>query len=82
MFDFGDDGFWDLETEDFALIGGLIGYAEEECEERMRLERELEAEEAKEETEEPPSSCCSISDEPPDGFFESLLEEDDEEPYP
>jgi len=44
MFDFDDDGFWDLETEDFALIGGVIGYAEEECEETARLEREAEKE--------------------------------------
>jgi len=45
MFDFDDgDGFWDMDTEDFALIAGIIGYAEEECEENARLVRESEKE--------------------------------------
>lgn len=45
MCDFdGGDGFWDLDSGDFAILGGVFGYAEEECEERMRLEREAEKE--------------------------------------
>ena len=82
MFDFDDDGFWDLETEDFALIGGIIGYAEEECEDRMRLERELETdeqvegEEIKENQDKRSTQCC----EPTDEFFD--IPPDDEEPYP
>ena len=43
-FDGGDDGFWDMDAGDFAILGGVFGYAEEECEERMRLEREAEKE--------------------------------------
>ena len=35
-----DDFFDDLEIEDFALIGGAIGYIEEEAEERERKRRE------------------------------------------
>jgi hypothetical protein len=35
---FGDD------TADFAILGGFIGYLEEEIEERKRREREMEAE--------------------------------------
>ncbi len=38
-FDF-DDFFDDLEIEDFAIIGGAIGYIEEEAEERERKRRE------------------------------------------
>ena len=38
-FDF-DDFFDDLEIEDFAIIGGAIGYIEEEAEERERQRRE------------------------------------------
>jgi hypothetical protein len=41
-FDGGDDGFWDLDAGDFAILGGIFGYAEEECEETMRVEREAE----------------------------------------
>jgi hypothetical protein len=40
-FDGFDDG-WDLDTGDFAILGGIFGYAEEECEEQKRLEREME----------------------------------------
>ena len=82
MFDFDGDGFWDLESEDFAILGGILGYAEEECEERMRLERELETdeqaegEEIKEPQDKRSAQCCEPSDEfigiPPD----------DDEPYP
>lgn len=84
MFDFDDDGFWDLESEDFAILGGILGYAEEECEERMRLERELEMDEQKKEKEidKNQDSHCSQCYEPPDEFFEWLLEEDEEELYP
>ena len=84
MFDFDGDGFWDLETEDFAILGGILGYAEEECEERMRLEGELETdeqaegEEIKEPQDKHSTQCC----EPPDEFFKSLIEEDEEELYP
>lgn len=35
-----DDFFDDLEIEDFAIIGGAVGYFEEEAEERKRIERE------------------------------------------
>ena len=37
-------GFWDLDTADFAIIGGAIGYLEEEIEEKKRLEREMKKE--------------------------------------
>ena len=40
-FDF-DDFFDDLDIEDFAIIGGTIGYIEEEAEERERRRREEE----------------------------------------
>ncbi|MBW2023681.1 MAG: hypothetical protein JRI51_12750 [Deltaproteobacteria bacterium] len=82
MFDFDGDGFWDLESEDFAILGGILGYAEEECEERMRLERELETdeqvegEEIKEPQDKHSTQCC----EPPDEFLD--IPPDDEEPYP
>jgi hypothetical protein len=39
-FDF--DDFFDLEMEDFALLGGAIGYIEEEVEEKVRIEKEME----------------------------------------
>ena len=35
-----DDFFDDLETEDFAIIGGIVGYAEEEAKEIKRIEQE------------------------------------------
>jgi len=35
-----DDFFDDLETEDFAIIGGVIGLAEEEAREIKRIEKE------------------------------------------
>jgi len=59
------EGFWDLDTADFAIIGGVIGYLEEEIEERKRLERELKKETEKCE------SCCEDRDpydpyDPPD----------------
>ena len=82
MFDFDDDGFWDLETEDFAILGGILGYAEEECEDRMRLERELETddknedEEIEENQDKRFTECC----EPPDEFIG--IPPDDDEPYP
>lgn len=38
------EGFWDLDTADFAIIGGAIGYFEEAIEERKRIEREMEKE--------------------------------------
>jgi len=82
MFDFDDDGFWDLEAEDFAILGGILGYAEEECEERMRLEQELEMDEQKEEkeTEKNQDSHCSQWCEPPYEVFD--IPPEDEEPYP
>jgi hypothetical protein len=46
---FGDD------LEDFAILGGFIGYLEEEIEERKRLERELKKKEEE-------SSCCDKRD--------------------
>ena len=82
MFDFDDDGFWDLEAEDFALIGGIIGYAEEECEDKMRLERELETDDKNEDEkmernqDKRLTECC----EAPYEFL--LISPDDEEPYP
>jgi hypothetical protein len=39
-FDF--DDFFDLELEDFAIVGGVIGAVEEEMTEQRRIERELE----------------------------------------
>jgi hypothetical protein len=36
------DDFFDLEIEDFALIGGAFGYIEEELEEDERKRREVE----------------------------------------
>jgi hypothetical protein len=45
IFDFDDsDGFWDLELEDFAFIGGAFGFIEEEEKEKRRIEREMEQE--------------------------------------
>jgi len=41
--DFGDF-FDDLEIQDFAWIGGAIGFIEEEMNERIRRERQLERE--------------------------------------
>jgi len=64
------EGLWDLDTADFAIIGGAIGYLEEEIEERKRLEREMEK--AEEECE----SCCKDPD-PYDPFNPP-----DDEPYP
>jgi hypothetical protein len=43
MCDF-DDFFDDLEIEDFAWVGGAIGFIEEEMNERIRIEREMERE--------------------------------------
>lgn len=37
-----DDFFDDIEAEDFAIIGGAVGYFEEERQERKLIERELE----------------------------------------
>ena len=45
---FDDDGFWDLDSEDLFLLAGTYGYAREECEERNRIEREMEEEEQNE----------------------------------
>jgi len=39
-FDF--DDFFDLEIEDFAIVGGVIGAVEEEMTEQRRTDRELE----------------------------------------
>ena len=39
MFDFDD-----LEIEDFAWIGGAVGFIEEEMNERIRIEQEMERE--------------------------------------
>ena len=39
-FDFFDDDFWDLEPEDFGMVGGVWGLIEEEMEEEKRRERE------------------------------------------
>jgi hypothetical protein len=36
--------FDDLEIEDFAWVGGAIGFIEEEMNERIRIEREMERE--------------------------------------
>ena len=82
MFDFDDDGFWDLEAEDFAILGGILGYAEEECEERMRLEQELKMDEQKEEeeTKKNQDSHCSQWCELPYGFFD--IPPENEKPYP
>lgn len=48
-FDF--DDFFDLEVEDFAIIGGTIGYFEEEVVEKKRIEKEIEEEEQSKEEE-------------------------------
>jgi hypothetical protein len=64
------EGFWDLDTADFAIIGGVIGYLEEEIEERKRIEREMEKEDEERE------SCCKDHD-PYDPY-----DPPDEEPYP
>ena len=40
-----DDFFDDLEIEDFAIIGGMVGYFEEEAEEKKRIEKEMEEDE-------------------------------------
>jgi len=40
---FGDD-FGDFEIEDFAFVGGAIGFIEEEMNERIRIKREMERE--------------------------------------
>lgn len=53
---FGDD-FGDL--EDFAVLGGIYGYAEEECREQRRLEREFEKDEN------PIPDCCDPPDDDP-----------------
>lgn len=37
-----DNFFDDLEAEDFAIIGGMVGYLEEEIEERKQIENEIE----------------------------------------
>ena len=37
-----DDDFWDFDTEDFAIVGGIAGAVEEEREEEDILEKELE----------------------------------------
>lgn len=36
--------FDDLEIEDFAWVGGAIGFIEEEMNERIRIERQMERE--------------------------------------
>ena len=43
MWDF-YDFFDDLEIEDFAWVGGAVGFIEEEMNERIRIEREMERE--------------------------------------
>ena len=42
---FDDDFFDDIELEDFAIIGGMVGYFEEEVEEKKRIEQEQEVDE-------------------------------------
>jgi hypothetical protein len=44
-----NDFFDDLDIEDFAIIGGIVGYAEEELEELKRIELEQEVDEETEE---------------------------------
>ncbi len=39
------EGLWGLEMADFALIGGALGYLEEEIEDRERMERKMAKEE-------------------------------------
>jgi len=69
-FDGGDDGFWDMDAGDFAILGGIFGYAEEECRETAMLEREAEKEQ--EEIDRfNNGECCDEFD---DDF--------DEDPYP
>jgi|GEM_PF-3698844 len=44
------DYFDDLETEDFALIGDIIGYAEEEASGIKRIEQEAETQDQRDKT--------------------------------
>lgn len=44
-----DNFFDDFEIEDFAIIGGIFGYLEEEIEEKKRIENENEEDEQVEE---------------------------------
>jgi len=56
FFDFDDgDGFWDLDLEDFAFIGGGLGFVEEQEREKRRIEKEIEQED-----------CEACSEDPPD----------------
>ena len=64
---FGDD------TADFAILGGFIGYLEEEIEERRRLEREVKKEEEE-------NSCCDKDREESDPY--DPFNPPDGEPYP
>ena len=59
------EDFWDLDTADFAIIGGVIGYLEEEIEERKRLEREMEKEQKRIDDEMTECDRCTPSDEEP-----------------
>jgi len=63
---FGDD------LADFAIIGGAIGYLEEEIEERKRLEREMKKDEECE--------SCEKDGEPCDPY--DPFNPPDDEPYP
>jgi hypothetical protein len=56
---FGDD------LADFAILGGFIGYLEEEIEERKRLEREKKKEQERIDREMADCDCCTPSDEEP-----------------
>jgi hypothetical protein len=50
---------------DFAIVGGAIGYLEEEMEERKRLERERKKEQERIDREIAGRDCCTPSDEDP-----------------
>ena len=41
FWDFDDDGFWDLDFEDFAITGAVWGLCEEEYDEEERLRKQL-----------------------------------------
>jgi hypothetical protein len=59
------EGFWDLDTADFAIIGGVIGYLEEEIKERKRIEREMEKEQERIDDELTDCDCCTPPEEEP-----------------
>ena len=40
FWDFNDD-FWDFDPEDFAIVGGIAGFVDDEMEEKDLLEGEL-----------------------------------------